>query len=104
MMIDLPAPVSPVSTLKPGARLQAQPIDDGEIDDGEFGRACLFHEAQARGDDTNAERPDRRPIHSSVTCHRAEHAKTQGVHHFRHRRPGGGSAVMIMQAMTTIQM
>ena len=36
MMIDLPAPVSPVSTLKPGAKGQVEPIDDGQVADTKF--------------------------------------------------------------------
>ena len=37
MMIDLPAPVSPVSTLKPGPKVEVEPVDDGEVADAEFG-------------------------------------------------------------------
>ena len=36
MMIDLPAPVSPVSTLKPGAEGQVQRVDDGQVADAQF--------------------------------------------------------------------
>src|SRR5512137_2587066 len=90
MMIDLPAPVSPVSTLKPAVSCRRRRSMMAKSMMVSSESIALFHEAQARRHNANAD--DQIHAHPDQRKHdRAEHAKTQGVDHLRHRRQAEAS-------------